>query len=471
MSFDTSSQPSGRVPHKPRQTQPCASSSRRVSQKSLSGWAPRPAAIAILLCSAVLWLLPELSHAQCSKNGSTMTKDDNTALISFGKINLSAKYLQPVGTLLASTVVSPTAYTFGGAKADTILWSCDMADLASIYFLVATNGDDRVGGYWETGTADGLTAVYATWWQYIGIKQSMSGVDLSRFWKKVPITSYLESNGKVHIRLMDIPPLQASLYKISQLPPSTGSGSNYCEGMAATGIYTCKQPNSYIQLAGDAKVTFSFSHDMPGQDSNSNYTFWGADNGFGYALRGSGALDKAETCVVRNVTPNVQFALIRSADLEQGQNTQANFSVEVECSDQAYSGVGSQHTAIGLQVSQRAYLAATRINQVRPTGAVEYLLSDEYDSAAQIAKGVGIRVINSSNQKNMLFLNPLSSVGGGEAAGWYPILDGSPQNIGSLESGYHRYIQNYTAILEAIPKQIISPGLVKATATVVVKVQ
>lgn len=419
----------------------------------------------------LLLLSTGLSYAQCSHTAISQAEDDRSALIKFGKINISNQYLQPFGSLLATTVVPATEYTFAGANAQSILWSCDVADLPSIYFLVATNGDDRLGGHWESGAMDGLTAVFATWWKFVGIKQSMSGVEINRFWQKVPIKSYQQSNGKIHIRLMDIPPLEVSLYKISQLPPETGSNSNYCTAMVATGIYSCNQPNSYIQLSGDAKVSFKFNHDMPGQDSNTNYSFWGADNGFGYALRGSGSLVKAETCAVRNVTPNVYLPLISSAELQQGLSSQADFRVEIECSDQATSGVGDLHTAIGFQVSDTAYLAATSLSQVQATGAVEYLLSDQYAIAPNIATGVGIRLINSSNQKKMQFLRPMSNVGGGEAAGWYPILDGKPQNLGSIESGYQRYSQNYTAILEAIPKQIIRPGLVKATATVVVKVQ
>lgn len=422
-------------------------------------------------CALAFLFGPQFSYAQCSKSTVSHVEDERTAIINFGKINLTAQYLQPPGTLLASTVVPSTAFTFGGANAQSILWSCDVADLPSIYFLVATNGDDRVGGYWETGAYDGLTAVYATWWQYVGLKQSMSGVEISRFWQKIPISSYFENKGKIHIRLMDIPPLEASLYKISQLPPVSGSGSNYCSPMAATGIYTCLQPNSYIQLAGDPKVSFSFNHDMPGQDSNVSYTFWGADNGFGYGMRSSGTLVKSETCVVRNTTPNVQLPMITTAELQQGLSSQANFSVEVECSDQAKSGTASQHTAIAFQTSEAAVYSAALLNLVRPTGAIDYLLSDEYNITPNIATGVGIRLVNSSNQKKLLFSPPLSNIGTGEAAGWYPILDGNPQNIGSIESGYQTYIQNYTAILEALPKQIITPGQVKATATIVVTVQ
>ncbi|VFT69957.1 outer membrane protein [Escherichia coli] len=71
-------------------------------------------------------------------------------------------YFAPVGSLLATTVVPSTNYTSGGASGSSVLWECDATDLPNIYFLVATNGDDRVGGFHNAGGPDGLSDVYAT---------------------------------------------------------------------------------------------------------------------------------------------------------------------------------------------------------------------------------------------------------------------------------------------------------------------
>ena len=70
----------------------------------------------------------------------------------------------------------------------------------------------------------------------------------------------------------------------------------------------------------------------------------------------------------------------------------------------------------------------------------------------------------------MLFMPPSASTGGGESAGWYPVLDGEAIEI-SNETGDHIYQQSYRAILEALPGQTVRPGLFSATATVVIKVQ
>ncbi len=56
-------------------------------------------------------------------------------------------YFAPAGSLLATTVAPPTNYTSGGATGSSVLWECDATDLPNIYFLVATNGDDRVGAF------------------------------------------------------------------------------------------------------------------------------------------------------------------------------------------------------------------------------------------------------------------------------------------------------------------------------------
>jgi len=70
------------------------------------------------ICSMLLLLLvlmPLSSWARCKSTGVSQTEDTRTALMPFGKINLFDSYFHPPGTLLASIVVPPTNYTFGGA--------------------------------------------------------------------------------------------------------------------------------------------------------------------------------------------------------------------------------------------------------------------------------------------------------------------------------------------------------------------
>ncbi|EIM9340187.1 adhesin, partial [Escherichia coli] len=182
----------------------------------------------ILISSIILVALIQSSAwANCTNTQIGQTEDGRTALIEFGKINMTDTYFAPAGSLLATTVVPPTNYTSGGATGSSVLWECDATDLPNIYFLVATNGDDRVGGFYDAGGPDGLSDVYATWFAFVGLKQTMAGVTLGRYWKKVPITSYATQGTKIQIRLQDIPPLHAELYRISTLP-DTSATTSWC---------------------------------------------------------------------------------------------------------------------------------------------------------------------------------------------------------------------------------------------------
>ncbi len=414
------------------------------------------------------------THARCTRTSIPNAADGASALINVGKLNVTSDYLQPAGSLLGQTIVPSSLYIYGGAKPESVLWTCDEADLPNIYFLVATNGDDRVGGFYELGTADGVPGAYATMWRYVAVKLSMSGVVFDRLWKRLDITSYEKTSaGKINIRLMDIPPLEVSFFKVSQIPANQAA-SNWCGigTLPLTGSYTCTQPSGYIQLAGTDNVTFGFAHDNIGDDSAYNFRFWGAYNGFGYRIASTSSLGNAATCVARSATPTVNFNSISSAALLNGSSTEANFNVQVECSDSAISGTASNQTAIGFQPSSGAFKAAQNLGLVLSNGAVQYLVSDDYGTDTNLAEGVGISLRNAGNGKNMIFLNQFGLVlGGGEAAGWYPVLDGTPSKIGSEQTGYNSYLQTYTAILKTLPGQMVKPGKVKATATVVVKVQ
>lgn len=440
------------------------------------------------LLFACLTLFSLRANAFCSLTLVTQTEDYNVAPIPFGKINLTDPYLQPVGTLLASTVVPPTNYTYGGANGASVLWECDAADLPNIYFLVATNGDDRVGGFYDIGGSDGLSDVYATWFAYVGIRQSMSGVTLTRHWQKVPVTSYATSSaGKIQIRLQDIPPLVAELYRISSLPGMSAAsaycGNNNDDGVgigyaSATGRnYFCQnsiqtQPNAYIQLSGDSNVTFLFARDLPGEDSAYSFDFWGADNGFGYGMRLANTLYSLPTCVARNATPLVLFPTISVAELERGGSASASFTVQVECSDSAVSGTAAGQTAIGIQVSPGSYNAASSLGLVNGSGGVTHLVSDNYYSE-NMARGVGIRLQNAQG-KRMNFVGQPGTVSlttpGGESAGWYPVLEAA-NNAGSSMAGYTHYSSTFLATLQKLDGQAVTPGKVYATAYVLVKIQ
>lgn len=438
--------------------------------------------IALCLCLAGL-ASPVL--AACTSTGATQTEDGRTAQIAFGRINLTSPHFQPVGSLLASVAVPPTNYTYNGANASTVLWNCALTDMPNVHFLVATNGDDRVGGYWELGAADGLPGVYGTWFAYVGIRQTMDGVVLSRYWQSVPVTNYDTQGNRALIRLGHLPVLQAELFRLNSLPPTTGAASNYCSGVtggggptglgsasAAATPYTCIQPNSYIQLVGPG-----LTHDNVGEDSATVYRFFGADNGFGYGMRAASTLSNNATCMARYATPRVLFPSISAQRLREGGSSEASFSVQVECSDVAVSGAGGGQTAIGIQVSPGAYQAAQSLGLVNAGGGVSALVSDAYGTDASLAQGVGVYLRRASDGQNLNFVGQpgitgqgMSTSPSGAAAGWYPVLAGATP-LGSSQSGYTNYGLSYDVSLRQLTGRVAMPGRFQATAYVLVKVQ
>ncbi|HAU5637866.1 hypothetical protein [Citrobacter amalonaticus] len=51
---------------------------------------------------------------------------------------------------------------------------------------------------------------------------------MTRFWQKVPVTTWEEKDNKINIRLQDIPTMQAEIYRVSDLPPSSGAPGSWC---------------------------------------------------------------------------------------------------------------------------------------------------------------------------------------------------------------------------------------------------
>ncbi|EFC5412881.1 fimbrial protein [Escherichia coli] len=436
----------------------------------------------ILISSIILVALIQSSAwATCSNTRVGQTEDGRSALIEFGKINLTDTYFAPVGSLLATTVVPSTNYTSGGASGSSVLWECDATDLPNIYFLVATNGDDRVGGFHNAGGPDALSDVYATWFAFVGLKQTMAGVTIGRYWKKVPITSYATQGTKIQIRLQDIPALHAELYRISTLPDTAGATS-YCGNTNADGDgvgyakpsgtpYNCTQPNAYIQLSGTSGIPFA--HDEVGEDSADHYDFWGGDNGFGYGMRSVNRLYNNATCVARSATPLVLLPTIAEAQLNAGMESTANFNVRVECSNSVQSGISDTQTALGIQVSEGAYTAAQKLGIINSNGGVSALVSDNYD-AAEMAKGVGIYISNSAQPDTEMTLVGQPGIAklppGGNAAGWYPVFEGATLE-GATHPGYSGYSYSFIARLKKLPNQTVSAGKVRATAYILVKMQ
>ena len=160
-------------------------------------------------------------------------------------------------------------------------------------------------------------------------------------------------------------------------------------------------------------------------------------------------------------------------ELENGGGASSTFTVQVEWSDSAKSGVGDTQTAMGIQVSEGAYSAAKLLGLVNSSGGVSALVSDNYFST-DMAKGVGITLAHSDNPGQALTLVGQPGIAtmtpGGNNAGWYPVLLGATK-AGSVKSGYTYYTYSFIATLKKLNGQTVTPGKVHATAYVLVKMQ
>ncbi|EKT60235.1 fimbrial protein [Providencia burhodogranariea] len=425
-------------------------------------------------------LFSTYSSARCVSKNSTWTGRDQSALgTQLGNINITSDYLQPVGTLLSSSVISFSQSTLF-SDPNTVLYECDASDKNDIYEMFATNGDEWTSGYNDLGAIDGYPNYFGTWIPYTGLKLTHlnSGQPYTRFWQQYPITTYGESNGKIQIRLKDLSPIKAEIIKVSTLSTRGGSTSNWCTKLAPTtgrGTYSCNQPNAYTVV----KLPGFRSYPPVGADSNRNYTGFSWQYWLSIGLNGSPAstYSHSATCVLRNVTPVVIFPAISVSQLNAGEEVSSQFRVEVECDNASVSGIANNQTSMGLQVTPSAYQTAKKLNLVTSKNAVRYLLSDGYGIDSSIATGVGIELSAANNGQKLNFVGwsncVTSSVCGASSdEGWFPVLTSS-SSLGGSVAGYKNYMINLTATLKKLPNQSepIVPGIVDAKAYVLIKVQ
>jgi len=419
------------------------------------------------VCAVLALCLPVAGWAACTRHPALNTSDGFAAFVPFGRVNLLHPDLQPPGSLLAATQAKPTDYN---ANAETLLWTCAKSDLPQLYFLIATNGNAKAGGYWnmhEQGSLNALPFTYATWFEYVGLRLSIGDKVINRWWQKIDLTAYEDAGQNIHIKLKHLPTMQAELFKLSMLPSLTA-------GSAAGAVYACNSPNAYIQLHGPG-----LNHDDIGVDSASaqGRKFMSPANGFGYRMTQKAWLSNVAGCVVRNNTPLVQFAPITVQQLSQGMTQVENFFVEIECANNAVYGTGVGQNAMGIQVSLSGnhHAVVTLSNQqLTTTGrGVTHIVADDYDSP-NAAKGVGVTIQNPGFRPNgnIVLIGQPGLAGQGQAAGnnagWYGANQGAI-NLGAT-GGYRRWRQNFTATFGRIKTMTVTPGNFQATATVLVKV-
>ncbi|WP_392566615.1 fimbrial protein [Utexia brackfieldae] len=392
----------------------------------------------------------------------------------FGKVNLTNSYLQPVGSILATSIFD---FTTGVRYPDPnkVLYQCDVSDIGQIYEQFVTNADDRVGGFFDLGATDGNPNFFATYFPYVGIKLThmRSGTVFTRNYQSVPLTSYETVGTKINIRVKDLSPIKAELIRLSTLPPTTGALSNFCGGMASTTApdsYTCIQPNGYVIFVGPG-----IAGEVDGSDGGTNYSTWftGRWNAIGMGTSPRPAISYASSCAVRNVTPIVVFPTVSDVSLNAGNTVQGDLTITLECDDKlSPSDLGM--VMLGLQTSYPTYLTEQNLGLVNANGGMKYLLSDDYDTETTVAKGVGITLTHTASGTPMNFVGWSNCTTAGcpttTESGWYPALYAATAAPSKM-AGYAMWTTQLTASLTKIPGMTVVPGKVKATAYVLARVQ
>lgn len=376
-------------------------------------------------------------------NKTTSTNDNSAAKIPIGNLHLYNNTIQSIGTEVAKIFVAPTEYKIKNVGPDTILWRCDKAsDVTYIKLLVATNGDDRVGGHNVVDPTDagGALNVYYTWFKGIGIRQTMMDIPLTRTWKSIPINYDVGDRdtfsptecpkGWYCIRLRHIPTLQVEFFKVAGTPPALLNPSFYCDsvteggtiGMGESGNYKCGQPSLYIQLADDNSGILDtvdnpvhFLHDIEGEDSASHFDFYGPENGFGYTLYNAAFLvPAANTCWATTAnTQTVTLPLTTTTHLDTGGEVFADFQIQIACTGNVTAGLNTGQFAVGIQASQASYTQAKTLGLVNTNQGVTALVSDDYATNAARAKNVGIFLYKDGGSTPMNFVGQPGYTGSG----------------------------------------------------------
>jgi len=410
---------------------------------------------------AATMLLASLAQAACRSTEFAPLAQGAAAInLAFGRVNLAASSLQPPSSLLASSTATAADFHYGGADAGSVLWRCDKADVerAEVYFLAATNGASRLGGHHPAGVADGLTDVYATWFAHVGLRLEMDGKSLNRRWQRIELKSWQDEGAQIAIRVQDLPSLQAQLYRVSDDLPTEGGSDDCPQGgaLTASGVaYRCTAASAFLQLAASG-----LAHDSVGEDSATHHQ--GALQGMAYRLSPTLTVSRLPSCVVRSATPAVLLPTASVAQMESdGSAPEAPFSVQLECEQ---SDAGAQ-ARVGLQVSPGALAAAQRLRLINAQGGVSHLLADDYASNPQMAKGVGIGLFDASGRR--LWWVGQDSGATGEDSGWYPVQQQAWQ--GAQDAQRQQWQLNFTAKLLRLPGEAVTPGKIRATAYVLVK--
>ncbi|SEA02084.1 fimbrial protein [Variovorax sp. YR216] len=385
--------------------------------------------------------------------------------LSVSSVNLNSSTFQPDGTLLASGSASFLTLGNEAYTAEQVLFRCDAADEGSLFEFYATNGDNDYGGRYEDGASFGLPGAYRTYIRdmVIRVTHTLTGNYFSRYWQSRPLTNLdRDGQGKILVKAKNFSDVRVELFRVSNTYGSAGSG-----------LYGYSQPAAYIAFKGPG-----WSNNLlDGRDSGSYFDGWYAAWPGTINLYNRLTVRRSATCAVTNVTPNVRFPLMTVAELQGGGTRQMPIDITFECQTGApantglaalASGVNAGQTAMGVLVPAANFQSAAAQGLTTAGSGATFLLSDGYGTDPGVATGVGVSLAL-ANGTPLNFLGNAMVTGSGNAAGWYPVLDGATAT--GVAAGVTNYTKRLQATLKRIPGRTVTPGKINARAQVVIRVQ
>ncbi len=160
--------------------------------------------------SLVLLSLASPGYAQCVWKGANIGGDNYGASLQLGNVNITSNYIQPIDSILASSIISLVPARFW-SDPEAVIYECDVADKDSLFEVFATNGDSNVGGYTNMGDN-----YFQTFFPYTALKliHVDSGIEFTRIWQQVPLKKYDVVGNKIQIKGKHFSQIRAELKKV-----------------------------------------------------------------------------------------------------------------------------------------------------------------------------------------------------------------------------------------------------------------
>ncbi|WP_211233735.1 fimbrial protein [Comamonas composti] len=387
-----------------------------------------------------------------------------------GVVNVGDASFQPHPALIASAVAPITQYgSAGGYSPEQVFFRCAPGD--AVYEMFSTNGDDLYSGYYNggdaMGTALGLPAAYRTAWANVLLRLThiATGEYITHVWKERRLTGLdLDSRGFQLVKAKNLSAVRSELYSA---PLEPGVSFPYRPSTQSQ-MYLRAQPAAYIAIKGPGLPYPNVGQPHASGNWGGFYARWPGAIG----LYRSVTLKRFPTCAVLMVTPQVIFAPITQAELNSGGSTSMSFEVLFKCQAGAQSSTAPGATALGVLVSAGARAASSALALANASGGLAYLVSDNYGQSG-MAGGVGIRILRNRVPMNLLVEESSAAGVNATDAGWYPVIGPASQYQGGA-GGASIFSEMFEARLEKLRVGVqpaVTPGRVRATAQIVIRVQ